>query len=234
MDTPARILIIDDDYNYTFMMAELLQTKGYQVRTAFDGRSGLETFASGAVDLLLLDLSLPDISGLEVLSAIRRTSSLPVMVISGRGENKDTVQALEMGADDYLSKPFHDEELFARIAAVLRRVRWSPQTDSILEIRDLYIDVARRQVLVRGEKVHLTPIEFAILIILMQRAGQIVTHEELLSTVWGADYTGDYSVVRVNISRLRQKLEPNLGEPPYIQTVPRRGYRIAAPGVVYS
>ena len=119
MDKPPRILIVDDDYNYTFMMAELLQTKGYQVVTAFDGRSGLEMFVSGKIGLLLLDLSLPDMPGLEVLSAIRRTSSVPVMVISGRGQNSDTVLALEAGADDYLSKPFHEDELFARITALL-------------------------------------------------------------------------------------------------------------------
>jgi two-component system KDP operon response regulator KdpE len=226
MNQSKQLLLIEDDVSFAAVMADMLSQEQYEVRMAHTGETGLNLFERHPPDIVLLDLNLPDATGFEILSVIRRESNVPVLIISADGRDLDKVRALEDGADDYVTKPFHQEELVARIAALLRRVNWAPQKEMIIDVGDLQVDMARHQVTLRGQPVHLTPIEYAILCILMQRTGEIVTHEELLNAVWGPGYEGDYSVLRVNISRLRQKVESLPRCPNYIITVPRRGYRI--------
>ncbi len=226
MGSTKELLIIEDDPEVVGFLTELLQLNGYGIRASYTGSHALREFEQRAPDLVLLDLALPDISGFEVLERIRFRSSVPVVILSGGTWEADKVRALEGGADDYITKPFHEEELLARIAALLRRVSWTPQGETTIEVGHLRVDMARRQVSLRGDPLHLTPIEYAILCTLMQRAGEIVTHEELLTGVWGHSYEGDFSVLRVNISRLRQKIEERPRRPHYIQTVPSKGYRI--------
>ncbi|MBC8100788.1 MAG: response regulator transcription factor, partial [Armatimonadetes bacterium] len=149
---------------------------------------------------------------------------LPVIVISGYGKDRDRVLALEAGADDYMQKPFSPDELIARVRALLRRVEWTPKPETQMVVRRLELDMPRRQATIRGRKLHLTPIEYGILALLMRKSGKVVTHDDLLRAVWGDQYRGDYSVLRVNISRLRQKLEENPRRPSYIVTVPGEGY----------
>jgi two-component system KDP operon response regulator KdpE len=173
---------------------------------------------------VLLDLNLPDISGLDVLRSVRSHSFLPMIVLSGYGQDRDRVHALEAGADDFLAKPFSPEELVARVKALLRRVEWTPKPETHLRVRDLELDMPRRQAMIRGQRLHLTPIEYGILVMLMKSAGQVITHDELLKAVWGDQYKNDFSVLRVNISRLRQKLEENARRPAYVVTAPGQGY----------
>ncbi len=226
MGVPKEILVVEDDASLLLALSELFRYRGYQVRTALTGDRALDEFERRCPSLILLDLALPDTSGFEVLKYVRQRSSVPIVILSGDTKETDKVRALENGADDYITKPFHEDELLARVAALLRRVSWSPQTDTIVQVGQLRVDMARRQVTLRGKTLHLTPIEYAILCTLMQRLGEVVSHEELLDSVWGPGYEGDFSVLRVNISRLRQKVEDRPRRPSYILTVPRRGYRI--------
>jgi DNA-binding response OmpR family regulator len=147
-----------------------------------------------------------------------------MIVLSGFGKDRDRVVALEAGADDYMAKPFSPEELVARVKALLRRVEWTPKPETHLRVRELELDMPRRQATIRGIRLHLTPIEYGILVKLMRNAGQVIDHDELLRSVWGDQYRGDFSVLRVNISRLRQKLEENPRRPAYIVTAPGQGY----------
>ena len=220
----SQILVVEDDEDTSEMVCTLLESAGYSPIAVGSGEDALSEIANLSPDLVLLDLGLPDIDGLEVLRAVRSHSFLPMIVVSGLGKEGDRVVALEAGADDYLGKPFSPEELMARIKALLRRVSWTPKPETKIRVRQLELDVSNRQASIRGEKLHLTPIEYGILVILMRNAGTIVSHDDLLHAVWGDEYRGDYSVLRVNVSRLRQKLEENPRRPSYIVTVPGRGY----------
>jgi len=222
----SQILVIEDDEDTAELVCALLESAGYAPVAVDSGENALQEIANFVPDLILLDLGLPDINGLEVLRAVRSRSFLPLIVVSGLGEGKDRIVALDAGADDYLGKPFSPDELIARVKALLRRVAWAPKPETSLHIRQLELDVARRQASIRGARLHLTPIEYGILATLMRSAGKIVSHEDLLHSVWGDSYRGDYSVLRVNVSRLRQKLEENPRRPSYIVTVPGRGYWI--------
>jgi len=220
-----QILVVEDDTDTATVVCNLLETAGYRAVAVDSGEMALNRIAITPPDLVLLDINLPDINGLEVLRQVRTHSFLPMIVLSGFNFDRDKVTALEAGADDFMSKPFSPDELMARIAALLRRVDWTPQIESRITIRHLELDIPRRQVMIRGKRLHLTPIEYGILVTLMRSAGQVITHEELLHTVWGDNYAnGDYSVLRVNISRLRQKLEENPRHPAYIVTAPGQGY----------
>lgn len=218
------ILIVEDDEDTAEVVCTLLQDAGYKAKSVDSGEVALDTISDKAPDLVLLDLNLPDINGLEVLRNVRAHSFLPMIVLSGYGEDRDRVRALEAGADDYMAKPFSPEELIARVKALLRRVEWTPKPETHLHVRELELDMPRRQATIRGTRLHLTPIEYGILVLLMRNAGQVVHHDELLRSVWGDQYRGDYSVLRVNISRLRQKLEENPRRPIYIVTAPGQGY----------
>lgn len=218
------ILIVEDDEDTAEVVCTLLEDAGYQASSVDSGEVALSNINDAAPDLVLLDLNLPDINGLEVLRSVRTHSFLPMIVLSGYGQDRDRVLALEAGADDYMAKPFSPEELVARVKALLRRVEWTPKPETHLRVRELELDMPRRQATIRGDRLHLTPIEYGILVMLMRNAGQVVQHKELLQSVWGDQHQGDYSVLRVNISRLRQKLEQNPRRPSYIVTAPSQGY----------
>ena len=218
------ILIVEDDEDTAEVVCTLLEDAGFKATSVDRGEMALDKITAQNPDLVLLDLNLPDISGIEVLKHVRSHSFLPMIVLSGFGQDRDRVVALEAGADDYMAKPFSPEELVARVRALLRRVEWTPKPETHLRVRDLELDMPRRQASIRGVKLHLTPIEYGILVMLMRAAGEVVEHDELLRSVWGDEYRGDFSVLRVNISRLRQKLEENARRPTYIVTAPAQGY----------
>lgn len=222
-----QILIVEDDDNTSEVVCTLLKGAGYDPVVVDRGMAALDELSSSTPALVLLDINLPDIDGFEVLRKVRTQSFLPLIVLSGYTKERDKVTALEAGADDYMAKPFSPEELLARVGALLRRVDWTPQPETKLVVRQLELDIPRRQALIRAKKLHLTPIEYGLLVMLMRSAGQVVTHDELLRAVWGEQYgKEDYSVLRVNVSRLRQKLEENPRHPTYIVTVPGQGYRM--------
>lgn len=219
------ILIVEDEEDTAEVVCTVLEDAGFRARAVDRGELALDHITHQTPDLVLLDINLPDINGIDVLRQVRKHSLLPMIILSGYGEDKDRVIALEAGADDYLSKPFSPEELVARVRALIRRVfDWTPRPITHLQVRDLELDIARRQANIRGRPLHLTPIEFGILAMLMRYAGQVISHDDLLRNVWGDQYRGDFSVLRVNISRLRQKLETNPRRPAYIVTVPGQGY----------
>ncbi|MCK6579791.1 MAG: response regulator transcription factor [Anaerolineae bacterium] len=227
-ESSRRIMIVEDDETTAEMLTEILQTSGYQPVIVESGQHALSTLESEDTDLVLLDMNLPDMSGLEVVRQVRTASLTPLIALSGLTREGDKVAALEMGADDYLDKPFSPEELVARINALLRRVGWAPSMEPKLRIRQLELDLARRQAHLNTRKLHLTPVEYGILVTLMRNAGKVVAHDDLLRSVWGTNYEGDYSVLRVNISRLRQKLEDKPRFPTYIVTAPGQGYYMPA------
>lgn len=223
-DQEMSILIVEDDEDTAEVVCTLLEDAGFRAVAVDRGEVALSEITAHNPDLVLLDLNLPDINGIEVLKHVRSQSFLPMIILSGYGKDRDRIIALEAGADDYLAKPFSPEELVARIRALLRRVEWTPKPETHLRVRDLELDVSRRQATIRSQRLRLTPIEYGILVMLMRNAGQVVTHDDLLRSVWGDQYEGDYSVLRVNISRLRQKVEENARRPAYIVTAPGQGY----------
>jgi DNA-binding response OmpR family regulator len=218
------ILIVEDDEDTAEVVCTLLADAGFNATAVDSGKLALNQINANSPDLVLLDLNLPDISGLEVLRSVRSHSFMPMIVLSGYGQDRDRVHALEAGADDYMAKPFSPEELVARVKALLRRVEWTPKPETHLRVRDLELDMSRRQAMIRGQRKHLTPIEYGILVMLMKSAGEVISHDELLKAVWNDEYKGDFSVLRVNISRLRQKIEDNARRPTYVVTAPGQGY----------
>ena len=218
------ILVVEDDIDTAEVLAELLGHAGYRAVIAANAAEALSRMALETPDLILLDLRLPDMDGLALLSRVRSASQLPLIVVSGAGTDRDRVSSLENGADVYVSKPFSSAELGARVRALMRRVEWGPTADSRLVVGRLELDIPHRRASIRGRKIHLTPIEYNLLHTLMRNAGQTVTYNELLRAVWGDNYTGDFSVLRVNISRLRQKIEEDKHSPACIVTVAGEGY----------
>jgi len=227
-DIQQQILIVEDDEDTAEVVCTLLQEAGYNAVAVDRGELALTEISELSPDLVLLDINLPDMNGIEILKSVRTHSFMPMIILSGYGKDRDRVIALEAGADDYMEKPFSPEELVARVRALLRRVDWTPKPETHISVRQLELDMPRRQARNNGERLHLTPIEYGILVTLMRRAGEVVNHDELLHSVWGDTYKGDFSVLRVNISRLRQKLEENPRRPTYIVTVPGQGYWMPA------
>lgn len=222
------ILIVDDEPKIVRFVKTSLSIAGYELVTASTGNAALTLFEQEQPDLVILDLGLPDIDGFEVLQEIRAYSIVPIIILTARDDEKDKVRGLELGADDYLTKPFGARELEARIQAVLRRVEWSPQPSDVAEFNQngLHIDFRRRRVKAHGQEVHLTPTEYELLRMLVQHPGQVLLHGDLLSRVWGEEYRNDLAILRVNISRLRQKLEEDPRHPRFIVTVPGVGYTL--------
>ena len=220
-----RILVVDDEPQLTRVLRRSLMAKGYDVRIAGDGEFALQTFHDWPPDLVITDLAMPNISGLELCRRLRATSEVPIIVLSVRGEEQTKVQALDAGADDYVTKPFGMDELLARIRAALRR---QPATDSrsqMLEVGDFRIDLEAHTITQSGKEIHLTPKEFDLMVHLVRNAGKVLTHRALLGAVWGGDYTEQNEYLRVFIGQLRKKIEPDPSEPRYILTELWIGYR---------
>jgi len=225
MESKPRILVVDDEPQLTRVLRRSLTTKGYDVRVAEDGDFALQTFRDWPPALVITDLAMPNLGGLELCRRLRAISEVPIIVLSVRGEEKTKVEALDAGADDYITKPFGMDELLARIRAALRR---KPATDSnaqILEAGDFRIDLDAHTATQAGKELRLTPKEFDLLVHLMRNAGKVLTHRALLGAVWGGDYTEQNEYLRVFIGQLRKKIEPNPSEPRYILTEPWIGYR---------
>lgn len=223
----ARILIVDDDPPSLKMTAFLLREEGYQVLTAEDGRQALHLIEEEEPDLLVLDVMMPHIDGLEVCRRVRQSRNVPIIILSAKGETSDRVLGLELGADDYLAKPFEPSELLARIKALLRRAAaFSQPALENLEVGGIALDsVNHTAVLPNGHTVILTPIEFKLLHALMSHAGRTVSHDALLNYVWGYDYPGDANQIAVYIGRLRAKIEDDRRHPKRLITVRGVGYR---------
>ena len=223
----VRILIVDDEPNILGTVTPLLRRQAYEVFTAMTGRAALEAVERDKPDLIVLDLGLPDMDGVDVCVAIRQTSSVPILVLSARGAEGDKVRALDAGADDYVTKPFGAEELLARIRAALRRTESpAPATEPIVH-GELVIDRERFRVLRNGEEVRLTPKEFELLTYLAQHAGRVLTHRVILRAIWGPHAGDQPEHLRVLVGSLRKKIEPNPASPKYILTEPWVGYRFA-------
>ena len=224
----ARILVIDDEPQIRRALQTALTAHGYTVETAENGSLGLATIATWAPDAVVLDLVMPVMDGFEVLRQVRAWSDVPVVVLSARGQEPDKVNALDQGADDYLTKPFGMGELLARLRVVLRRTRGGQVAN--IQAGDVLIDVEHRRVMRAGEEVHLTPTEMSLLLVLARDAGKVLTHRQVLQRVWG-DYAAENSAqLRVYINYLRRKLEEDPAHPVLIATEPGVGYRLKAEG----
>jgi two-component system KDP operon response regulator KdpE len=224
---PQRILIIDDEPNIVATVSPLLRARGYDVLSALSGRAGLEALERDKPDLVVLDLGLPDLDGVDVCRQVRQASNLPVLVLSARGAEGDKVAALDAGADDYVTKPFGAEELLARIRAALRRSDNAAPTSGPIVRGALAIDRDRFRVLRDGEEVRLTPKEFELLTYLAQHPGRVLTHRTILKAIWGPHAIDQPEHLRVLVGSLRKKIEPNPSSPQYILTEPWVGYRFA-------
>jgi two-component system, OmpR family, KDP operon response regulator KdpE len=227
---PTRVLIVEDDPNIVDLIRSNLAVRGFDTLVSFDGSKALTLIETEEPDMVMLDLTLPEVDGFELCRQIRERSSVAIIVVSARGGERDKVTALNSGADDYMTKPFGIEELLARILATLRRTRptegGNEATLSVITIGDVEIDLAGQRVRLAGEEVHLTPTEFALLRELALNRGKLLSRAHLLRRVWGRGYETETEYVRVYIRRLRAKLEQPDG-PPLIITQPRAGYRIA-------
>ncbi len=222
------VVVIEDEPQIRRFLRVALTGQGYRVFEAGTGEDGLIEAASRAPDVVIVDLGLPDIDGLQVIARLRDWSAVPIIVLSARGQEQDKVTALDAGADDYLSKPFGIGELLARMrVAVRHRARVDGESvESTLAVGDLHIDLGRRRVLVQGAEVHLTPIEYRLLATLVQHAGKVVTHRHLLREVWGPNAEDHSHYLRVYMAHLRRKLEEDSTRPRYLVTEPGVGYRL--------
>ena len=226
MNEKQRILIVDDEPQIGRVMRTSLSTHHYDVRVAADGEAALELFNDWHPHLVITDLSMPNMGGLELCRRLRRMSEVPIIVLSVKSEERIKVEALDAGADDYVTKPFGMDELLARVRASLRRTPTQPgQESAVIEVGDFRVDVDAHQVAVRGREIHLTPKEFDLLVFLVQRPGKVLTHHRLLGAVWGGDYSEQTEYLRVFIGQLRKKVESDPANPKYILTEPWIGYR---------
>jgi two-component system KDP operon response regulator KdpE len=226
----TRALVVEDDPNIVDLIRSNLAVRGFDTVVSADGARALQLLDTEEPDIVLLDLMLPEADGFELCRLMRERSGVAIIVVSARGGERDKVTALNMGADDYMTKPFSIEELLARITATLRRTRPQAPSDMVpqlIVIGELRIDLAKEEVFRQGDRVHLTPTEFALLRELVTNRGKLLTHAQLLRRVWGHGYETETEYVRVYVRRLRAKLEDD-GGPPLILTQPRAGYRLAS------
>lgn len=232
--SPGRttVLVVDDEESLREFIRRNLEVRSFDVLTAANGLEGMALFGTKQVDLVIADLMMPHMNGLEMIRRIRQQSLLPIIVLSALGEEQDKVQALNLGADDYLTKPFGVGELLARIQAVLRRAQWVSPLESESErlvCDDLVVDPERHKATLRGVALELTPTEFELLVLLMSHAGKVLPHKLLLQRVWGAEYGQETEYLRVYIGRLRHKIEPDPANPRYLLTERGIGYSFNYP-----
>ena len=221
----TRVLLIEDEDAYRETVGYLLRKEGFDVVEAADGAIGLAEFERGGADIVLLDLMMPGLPGTEVCRRLRARSSVPVIMVTARDDEIDKVVGLELGADDYVTKPFSHRELVSRIRAVLRRGQDFELEPDVLEVDDVRMDVERHEVWVRGEPVKLALKEFELLEILLRNAGRVMTRGQLIDRIWGADYVGDTKTLDVHVKRLRSKLEDDPANPLRIVTIRGLGYK---------
>ena len=221
------IVVVDDEPQIRRFLRAALAGQGYRVHEASTGADGLVEVASRQPDVVILDLGLPDMDGLDVIRKVREWSAVPVIVLSARGQEADKVAALDAGADDYVQKPFGIDELLARLRALLRRA--TPSGEPVLEVGELVIDLEKRLVTVGGRRVQLTPNEFDLLRVLAQNEGKLMTHSAILRDVWGPAYSTESHYLHVYVSQLRRKLEDDPARPRYLLTEAGAGYRLVNP-----
>ncbi len=222
----TNVLLVEDDAPLRRALSVTLRARGLDLVTAADGRAAIQLFGSTPIDLVLLDLGLPDMDGLEVVKRIRATSSIPVIVVSARRDQSEKVRVLDAGADDYVTKPFGVDELTARIRAALRRSQSGDAAEGLIETPDFKIDLGRKEVTdAGGAQVHLTPTEWGVLEVLVRGKGAMVSGQVILRDVWGPAAADDTHYLRVYMANLRRKLEPQPATPRYLITVPGMGYR---------
>jgi two-component system KDP operon response regulator KdpE len=229
-EKPVKIVVADDEQAILRMLTRNLTRRGYEVVTAADGEEALNRIEDNLPDLVILDLMMPRLDGLEVCRQVREWSQVPIIILSARGEEARKVEALDLGADDYLTKPFGLDELLARVRAALRRASQAKEAQAagnspVYRSGELIIDVARREVTLRGEEIKLTPRQYDLLKYLAQNAGRVITHRSALVNVWGPEYGQETQYLHVFIGQLRHKIEPDPAHPIYILTEPGVGYR---------
>jgi len=227
MNERPRILVVDDEPQLIRVLRTGLKSRGYDIRAAADGLAGLELFTDWRPHLVITDLAMPNVDGLEFCRRLREISQVPIIVLSAKGEEKTKVEALDIGADDFVTKPFGIDELLARVRASLRRANAPPineATQTTLDIGDFHVDLESREVRVRDKELHLTPKEFELLIYFIKHPGKVLTHRTLLAAIWGNNYAEQNEYLRVFVGNLRKKIEPD-PTPRYILTEPWIGYR---------
>jgi two-component system KDP operon response regulator KdpE len=220
-----RVLVVDDERAIRRYLHAALNAQGYTVREAMNGQEALNAVVTDRPDLIILDLGLPDFDGVEVTRRLREWTSIPIIILSVREQESDKIAALDAGADDYLTKPFSTGELMARMRVALRRSTQTG-TEPVYETGELKVDLAHRKVMLATQEITLTPTEYDLLKLLIQNAGKVLTHQQLLRRVWGSGYENEAHLLRVNVSNLRRKIEPDPTRPYYILTEPGVGYRL--------
>jgi len=225
MESRKRILVVDDEQEITFVLRSGLTKHGYDVRVAGDGEAALDLFQAWTPDLVITDLAMPNMNGLKLCQRLRETSAVPIVVLSVKGDEATKIEALDTGADDYLTKPFGMGELLARVRASLRRSPAASPEATAIEEGDFRIDLESRAIQVDGKEVRLSPKEFDLLVFFMRNTGKVLTHRTLLAKIWGGDYTDQTESLRVFVRHLRKKIEPDPAKPRYILTEPWVGYR---------
>jgi two-component system KDP operon response regulator KdpE len=225
MEIKKRILVVDDEQEITLVLRSGLAKHGYDVRVAGEGEAALELFQAWTPDLVVTDLSMPNMNGLKLCQRLREISSVPVIVLSVKGDEATKVEALDAGADDYVTKPFGMGELLARVRAALRRSPEASQEGTLIEDGDFSVDLGTREVRVGGREIRLSPKEFDLLVYFIRHSGKVLTHRNLLSAIWGGNSVEQTEYLRVFIRHLRKKIEPDPAKPRYILTDPWVGYR---------
>lgn len=231
MEIRSKVLIVEDEYRIANFMSAVLSSNGYDILTASTGSQAQTMISSHCPDLVILDLGLPDMDGLDIIRAVREWTTLPIIVVSARSHERDKVEALDAGADDYITKPFGTSELLARIRTALRHTRSGASSDSVsrsglFTVGNLTIDYNKHHVLVDGENVHLTQNEYKIVSLLGKNAGKVLTYDAILRELWGPAAKGNNQVLRVHMANIRRKIEKNPAEPEYIFTEVGVGYRM--------
>lgn len=231
MNIREKVLVVEDERSIAHFISAILNTNGYEALQAVSGSEALSMISSHCPDLIILDLGLPDMDGLEVLRSLREWSSLPVVVVSARAHERDKVEALDLGADDYLTKPFGTDELLARVRTAIRHTRTASANgqvarQGIYAVGDLTVDFNKHQVLLHGENVKLTLSEFRIVALLAKYAGKVLTYDFIIRELWGPRAGGNNQILRVNMANIRRKIEKNPAEPEYLFTEIGVGYRI--------